>query len=366
MSTFSTVKRFPFVICTEASPLAFNARLVYSYLVYRYRKKLPGPATKIGADTGLCRVRTVPDALQELASHGLVRKPKDGWRACEPEGKMLSWFSLRRDAGPRKLFYDWFRYQMYPYPGPDCPLTPRQLYLYGLLVSLMEQNKPVIADKYLRKLSGLDLATVSSARRKLFSLGLVVDAPGGWKLASPEKFFGWFVPVNGESGQDERSSPAQATEVAFSTEANAVFKKQEALERLIAPKVERFHLWKNQLLRFPDDILRQVVSELTEPVRIHEFEQRCHALQDRLSHVSSPVALPASEDDFLARLDAEESTKEHIRVELEEEKGDSLIPKGLAADLLYRKFNHEDLEMLRPALIAASTWAEDEEEDHNL
>jgi hypothetical protein len=373
MNVFENVKRFPFLLTTADCPLSFNAKLVYSYLAYRHRKHFASTACRIAGDTGLDRRKSVPQALADLAGHGLAVKKPAGWFAREPEGKVAGWFQVRADASARMyVYYDRLRYQMHPMPGPKCPLTPRQVYLYGLMVSLLGQKKRMIADKYLQKLSGLDLATVRSGRRRLFETGLLVDAPGGWLATPADRTPGWFLPINLEEGSGQFPIDVTSTDHPIASTATVPITSPEAagilgLTRLLESKVEKGCNHSIYLMRqYSHDVLRQVAEQIGQPIPLKAFQEMCQAL------VPAPVVVQkelTEEDDLLARLDAldQEATEQvrplRTRVTVHEETGDSLMPKALADDLHYTRKAPEDIAMLRPALVAALVAGEYEEQD---
>jgi hypothetical protein len=385
MDDFQNIKRFHFYLPSEHSPLSFNAKLVYSYLVYRYRKTFPSTAARIAGETGLDRRKTVPKALEELSSHTLAYKKPDGWRARQPEGKATGWFQWRADAPGRKMFYDAIRYQIYPIPGPNCPLTPRQVYLYGLVVSLLSQNKRIIADKYLQKLSGFDLATVRSGRRMLFEYGLLVDAVGGWQTAPADRKAGWFVPIN----QAEESGHASGTEPVENVRLmnSSPLPKSDLVKRKLEPYCHNPGSTPAMILReFTPDVIEAFIDRnlgLQVKFTLKELSEQMTAIVSEQTLAIAKCLLPQCSpaipkvvdnsmlaDDFLALLDAEEQRSheqlpQRTYVEIHEDRADTLIPAGFADDVDYRTTAEDDRQMTQPALVAASVWSLEEKEDQD-
>lgn len=326
MNTFDHIARFKLIQTEKGCPLAVNERIVYSFLVYRYcliksHRLYWTTALQIGSATGLDRRITVPAALKALVGHGLAVKKGRGWYAQQPDGPAVGWFrTLSRQPFRGGGWYDGFAYNWHPVPGPACPLTPRQLYLYGLYASLIAQNKRNLADKYLALIAGLDPATVRHAREKLFALGLLVDGQFGWGCPAPDPTTGWFKPV-GDAPVAAAPSPVPKKPAAAGRPAPARAPGGPApqVERLVPfdlvprrPEPEydpgrrladrgfsEFEVLRC-LARYNPDIIRKVDEAHPEPLGAFAFGQHCAdariALEPWASgrrEIGRPVAAPA-------------------------------------------------------------------------
>jgi hypothetical protein len=134
-------KKFLAVIrTTKWFDLGFEARLVFSFLIFRARTaKGKGTSQRsIAGFLGIDRGEAVPKALQALRQAGLARQDEDGmWWAAEPKGEFREFFGWQDKF--RSMHRPWFaRFKFFTiyFPTPKSRLTLRQIALYFLFWSL--------------------------------------------------------------------------------------------------------------------------------------------------------------------------------------------------------------------------------------
>jgi hypothetical protein len=184
------------VATRRACPLTFHQRLVYSFLVYRWRHGQGANLVRIGARLRIGRDWATRTALHGLVGHGLVEvRDRLNW-ATEPAGESVAWFARNRRADA-----DWFRqfatYRLYP-PAPGSPLTAMQNGLLMLLYSLAPRwGAPVLRSQTaagLVVLLGVSERTARSSLQKLEQLGLVQAGVRRLTLVQPsEAQLGWWT-----------------------------------------------------------------------------------------------------------------------------------------------------------------------------
>jgi hypothetical protein len=220
-NTKTTKKQLFFLIPGKTCPLSFNAVLVYSFLVYRYKAakgdQQRGAVTRqqIHRGTGLSDTRTIPDAIAELEQHGLVGWNGDGDRVFPWEPKHEDWFVGMKNPGMRAwhsriaYFPIWI-----PMTGRASGLVPRVNALYFLIRQTPNQRQAYYALKLkisegtvrsgiqtlrrLRLISPLGLSSVDCGDEQL---ALWQDRKSrkehGWRLSGEEMFKSLLAKMDG-------------------------------------------------------------------------------------------------------------------------------------------------------------------------
>jgi hypothetical protein len=161
------------LVAGKASPLSFNAVMVYSFLVYRFNvakgSQHTGSVTRqqIHRGTGLSATRTIPAAIIELQQHGLIGLHGDRLFPWQP--KQDDWFVGMKNPGMRPWYARIAYFPVWiPVSARGSGLVPRTNALYFLIRHREGQKKRYYALKL-----GVCEATVRSGIRTLRRLGLV-------------------------------------------------------------------------------------------------------------------------------------------------------------------------------------------------
>ena len=154
-------------------PLGLNERLVYSALVFRSRHDRGFSQRVMAAWTGLSK-NFIHQYLDRLCQYQLCEKRGRFWYALEPQGDVRHHFVFL-GSGKRR-WQERFAYIRYYVPSQDCPLTPRENALYGLLRTEIVRNRWSISR--LATLLGVSRDTVRRALTKLRRLKLITRTAG--------------------------------------------------------------------------------------------------------------------------------------------------------------------------------------------
>ena len=160
-------KRFRLFTTKNHAALRLTDRIVYGFLAYRARIGQPTTKAMLAADTGLQRVKTVPEALKRLAGPGLglAREVEGGYVALEPTGEVAGLFCPLKDGEhwSQRLAYNWY------YPAKDG-LTTQQNYLLWMLHGTTGHTHNQTG---LERLTGLTRKTVAAAINRLKDLDFI-------------------------------------------------------------------------------------------------------------------------------------------------------------------------------------------------
>jgi hypothetical protein len=133
--------RMKVVSCTKQNKLAFNERVMYSFLVFRRSKGKGASLSAVRRVTGFDRTRTLPRIRQRLIELGLAEiKDRKVW-ALEPSASVREWFGWVRDPNHanwwERLAYWWL------YLPAKKRLTLKQAGVWSMMISLHRAGKRV-------------------------------------------------------------------------------------------------------------------------------------------------------------------------------------------------------------------------------
>lgn len=139
MSAMLEKKKYVFLLePTKSCQLSFNARWVYSFLVYRTSYDKVASENCICGNVSICN-RAVKKYLSELRDAGLLVEERGRYLASDP-GKRWQWFTRKKKADNLPWFEQFASYAVYvPKSGQKLPLMHSAL--LSLVYSLINGEK---------------------------------------------------------------------------------------------------------------------------------------------------------------------------------------------------------------------------------
>ena len=175
---------------TAACPLAWNHRLVWSYLAYKLRDGKPLPMKRIAEVTGLDH-KTIKKVLGELATYGLAKKVGEGHVALRPPDEWVAWYRERGEE--RREWHQLLRrfpvYLLIAGNRNGKGISPVQNALLWTLHSLRKDKEEAIVTNQtaagLVALTGFHRNSVRTALKWLEDEQLIKPEGSGYRLLRP-------------------------------------------------------------------------------------------------------------------------------------------------------------------------------------
>lgn len=154
---------------TSDCQLSWAERVVYSYLVWRIKKKSSAKTADIQNGTGLSW-NSVANSLKKLEHYGLAEKGNAGYLAREPQEETAGWFPRRQCDSIQ--WFDHFAYVWVPIPSDngsallDRPITLLESYVW----SYYQTAKGDKSIRNISRMTGVSREKISATLKKCKAL----------------------------------------------------------------------------------------------------------------------------------------------------------------------------------------------------